>query len=135
MATQSTFDPIRELDRVLTSALRGSSTAALAMDLYKQGDNFVATFDLPGVDPSTIDVDIDERTLTIRAERREQPGEGVKWLTRERVNGTFARQITLGYGVALDKIDAAYADGVLTLTIPVAEEAKPRKIQVTHTQN
>lgn len=129
----STFDPFRELDRVLASAVRGSTSAALAMDLYKRDDTFVAVFDLPGVDPATIDVDVEERTLTVRAERRQGATEDVQWLTRERVNGAFARQITLGYGVALDRIEASYADGVLTLTIPVAEEAKPRKIQVSHT--
>lgn len=128
----STFDPFRELDRVLSGALRASGSAALPMDLYRNGDVFVATLDLPGVDPASIDVDIEERTLTIRAERREGQAQDVQWLTRERVNGPFARQITLGYGVALDRIEAEYADGVLTLTIPVAEEAKPRKIQVSH---
>ncbi len=131
MAT--TFDPFRELDRALGGALRASTSTALPMDLYKSGDNFVATFDLPGVDPASIDVDVEDRTLTVRAERRDTPGQDVQWLTRERANGTFARQITLGYGLALDRIEASYADGVLHLTIPVAEEAKPRKIQVSHT--
>ena len=88
--------------------------------------------DLPGVDPSTIDVDVEERTLTIRAERRDTTDEDVQWLSHERPTGTFARQLTLGYGVAPDRIEADYSDGVLTLTIPVADEAKPRKISVSH---
>src|SRR5699024_3211978 len=107
------------------------ASSAMPMDLYRGDDSFVAKIDLPGVDPSSIDVDVEERTLTIRAERREQ--EGVEqWLSHERPSGTFARQLTLGYGVALDRIEAGYEDAVLPLTIPVAEEAKPRKIQVAH---
>lgn len=128
-----TFDPFRELDRWFTDAARTPAGAGMAMDLYRSGDSFVAKVDLPGVDPSTIDVDIDERTLTIRADRSADVVEDDRrWLVRERPSGTFARQLTLGYGVALDKIAAEYRDGVLTLTIPVAEEAKPRKISVSH---
>jgi HSP20 family protein len=129
-----TFDPFRDLDRWFTDVARTPASAAMAMDLYKAGDNFVARVDLPGVDPGTIDVDIDERTLTIRAERKADATKGdLRWLVRERPVGTFARQLTLGYGVALDRIAAVYNDGVLTLTIPVAEEAKPRKVAVSHT--
>lgn len=130
-----TFDPFRDLDRWFTDVARTPASAAMAMDLYRAGDNFVARVDLPGVDPSTIDVDIDERTLTIRAERTaDAVTEGEqRWLVRERPVGTFARQLTLGYGVALDRIAAEYNDGVLTLTIPVADEAKPRRVAVSHT--
>jgi HSP20 family protein len=131
MAT--TFDPFRDLDRMLAGTLRTPASTAMPMDLYRSGDHFVAQIDLPGVDPSTIDVDVEDRTLTIRAERREQPDGEVQWLSHERPTGTFARQLTLGYGVAPDRIAADYSDGVLTLTIPVAEEAKPRKISVSHT--
>lgn len=127
------YDPFREFDRLFADALRAPASAAMPMDLYRAGETFVATFDLPGVDPSSIDVDVEDRTLTVRAERRQKtPGE-VQWLSRERATGTVARQLTLGPGLALDKIEAGYADGVLTLTIPVAEEAKPRKIAVQHT--
>ncbi|MDR0959526.1 MAG: Hsp20/alpha crystallin family protein [Propionibacteriaceae bacterium] len=125
------FDPFREMDRWFADP-RTPTVAAMPMDLYRDGDNFVVTIDLPGVDPSSIDIDINERTLTVRAERVSQATETTKWLARERPNGTFARQLTIGSGVATDKIAANYADGVLTLTIPVAEEAKPRKIAVTH---
>lgn len=130
MAT--TFDPFRDLDRVLSGSLRTPASAAMPMDLYRSGDHFVAHIDLPGVDPSTIDVDVEERTLTIRAERRDTTDGDVQWLSHERPTGTFARQLTLGYGVAPDRIEADYSDGVLTLTIPVADEAKPRKISVSH---
>ena len=130
MAT--TFDPFRDFDRMLSGTLRTPASTAMPMDLYRTGETFVAKVDLPGVDPSTIDVDVEDRTLTIRAERREHTEDDVQWLSHERPTGTFARQLTLGYGVALDRISADYSDGVLTLTIPVAEEAKPRKISVNH---
>ena len=121
-----TFDPFRELFG------DAPSTVGMPMDLVRTGDDFVVAIDLPGVDPSSIDIDAEERTLTIRATRNTQGAEGQQWLVRERPTGTFARQLTLGNGLALDRVKAAYADGVLTLHIPVAEEAKPRKIAVTH---
>lgn len=133
MANQ-TFDPFRELDRLFNAAARpaGSATLAMPMDLYRDGDVFTLEIDLPGVDPGSIDIDVEDRSLTIRAERKTRGQEGVQWFTHERPSGTFARQLTLGHGLATDRIEAAYADGVLTLTIPVAEQAKPRKIQVAH---
>ena len=116
MATTS-FDPFRDLDRWLSNGMvRTPASVGMPLDLYRKGESFIARIDLPGVDPSTIDVD----------------AEDVQWLAHERPSGTFARQLTLGYGLALDRISAQYTDGVLTLTIPVAEEAKPRKIEVTH---
>lgn len=128
------FDPFTELERAVSSALRpGPSSAAVPLDLYRQDETYVAAIDLPGVDADSIDVDVEDRTLTIRAERRAAEADDIQWLARERSTGTFARQLTLGAGLALDKITADYADGVLTLRIPVAEEAKPRKIQVTST--
>lgn len=124
-------DPFREMERLLGNTFRSPSAAGMPLDLYRSGEEFVAKVDLPGVDPSSIDIDIEERTLTIRADRPADTGE-VQWLAHERPSGTFARQLTLGFGVALDRIEADYTDGVLTLTIPVAEEAKPRKITVQH---
>ncbi len=126
------YDPFREMDRWFSDAARTPATTAMPMDLYRDGDVFVTQIDLPGVDPASIDVDVDDRTLTVRAERKATMGEDAKWLVRERPIGTFARQLTLGYGVALDKIAADYSDGVLSLRIPVAEEARPRKIEVQH---
>ncbi len=128
-----TFDPFREVDRWFSDVARTPGAAAMPMDLYRDGETFVARIDLPGVDPTSIDVDVDDRTLTIRADRKAPTANGdQKWLVHERPSGTFARQLTLGYGVALDKIGAEYRDGVLQLSIPVAEEAKPRKISVQH---
>ncbi len=126
------LDPFGELDRWFADAARTPGGVAMPMDLYREGDVFIARIDLPGVDPASIDVDVDERTLTVRAQRKAEAAEGQKWLVRERPNGTFARQLTLGYGVALDQISAEYVDGVLRLAIPVSEQAKPRKISVTH---
>ena len=129
------FDPFRDLDRLaermFTSAVDiGQAMRAMPIDLYRDGDHWTLVCDLPGVDPSSIDIDVDGRVLTIRAERPAGP-EGVEWLAQERVSGTFARQLTLGDAVDLEHISASYADGVLTLTLPVAEAAKPRKISVS----
>ncbi|MPV38496.1 Hsp20/alpha crystallin family protein [Georgenia subflava] len=133
MATR--YDPFRDMDRWLAGALRTTpSSPGMPLDLYREGESFVAKLDLPGVDPASIDIDVEDRTLTVRAERTNGVGDDVQWLTHERPAGTFARQLTLGNGLALDRIEAGYTDGVLTLTIPVAEEAKPRKIQVTHAE-
>ena len=128
------IDPFREMERLVNGLTpRATGTVSMPMNLYREGDVFVAEVELPGVDPASIDVDVEERTLTVRAERKEDPArEDRRWLTRERSAGTFARQLTLGEGLALDRIQADYSDGVLTLTIPVAEQAKPRKISVTH---
>lgn len=131
MATR--FDPIRDLDRFFSEVTRTPNSTSLAMDLYRDGEVFIARIDMPGVDPESIDVDVEDRTLTVRAQRESEIADkDVKWLTRERTTGTYARQLTLGNRVALDRISADYSDGVLTLTIPVAEEARPRKIPVNH---
>lgn len=133
----ATFDAFREMEEWLAAARRPAlqGTVAMPLDLFRQGESFIACIDLPGVDPATIDVDVEDRTLTIRAERRRQVPEDAQWLTHERPTGTFARQLSLGQGLDLERIEAGYADGVLTLTIPVAEEARPRKIQVNHNQD
>jgi HSP20 family protein len=108
------------------------SVAAMPMDLYRTGDHYVMHVDIPGADPGSIDVGVEDRTLTIRAQRTARTDADMQWLARERPAGTYVRQLTLGRGLALDAVEASYADGVLTLTIPVAEEAKPRRIEVQH---
>ena len=131
MATR--FDPFQEMDRLFGQLLGAErASATMPMDLYRSGDHYVMHVDLPGVDPGTIDVNVEDRTLTIRAERTARPEADVQWLAKERPVGTYARQLTVGRGLALDAISATYTDGVLTLTIPVAEEAKPRRISVQH---
>lgn len=134
----SYYDPFKELQSFVNQTLNQSKSLGMPMDLYRQGDVFHADFDLPGVDPESIDIDVDDRTITIRAERKTPTvAEDGEWISRERGFGTFARQLTVGRGLALDKVTGEYVDGVLQLTVPVAEEAKPRKVQVqrgTHRQ-
>ncbi|WP_273651478.1 Hsp20/alpha crystallin family protein [Cellulomonas fimi] len=131
MATR--FDPFQEMDRMLGQMFAADrASATMPMDLYRSGDHYVLHVDLPGVDPGTIDVNVEDRTLTIRAQRSARTEQDVQWLAKERPVGTYARQLTVGRGLALDSISATYTDGVLTLTIPVAEEAKPRRIEVQH---
>lgn len=102
----------------------------MPLDLYRDGDHYVLAADLPGVDPGSVDVNVDGHQLTIRAERTARDPEGAKWLVNERLHGTYVRQLTLGDGLDLDKITATYDSGVLTVTVPVSETAKPRKIEV-----
>lgn len=131
MATR--FDPFQEFDRLFAQVASAERAAAtMPMDLYRSGDHYVLHVDLPGADPGTIDVNVEDRTLTIRAQRTPRTEQDVQWLAKERPVGTYARQLTVGRGLALDAISATYADGVLTLSIPVAEEAKPRRIEVQH---
>lgn len=126
------FDPFRDIDRLAEQMLGTARNAAtMPMDLFRSGDHYVVHFDLPGIDPGSLDVSVKDRTLTVRAERSGR-SENVEWLTRERPVGTYVRQIMLGDGLVPDNIEASYADGVLTVTIPVAEEAKPRRIEISH---
>jgi HSP20 family protein len=125
------FDPFREIDRLFETAgaASGWRGSVLAMDAYRDEDSFVVHLDLPGVDPDSIDLTVEKNQLTVRAERR-WSFEGRELVARERPQGTFSRQLFLGESLDADAIDASYEHGVLTLRIPVMEEAKPRKIQV-----
>lgn len=131
-----TTDPFRELDR-LAQQISGSAVgttsrpAVMPMDAWRQGDDFVIEFDLPGVAKDSIDLDVERNVLTVRAERLARNGDW-EMLATERAKGHFSRQLVLGDNLDLDRIQASYADGVLRLTIPVAEKAKPRKIEVQH---
>jgi HSP20 family protein len=129
------FDPFRDLDRLAERLITQAGEAqqamrALPVDLFRSGDHYALLCDLPGVDPGSIEVGVDGRTLTIRAERSARGGD-VEWLTQERPTGTYVRQLTLGPAVDLEHIDATYNDGVLALTLPVVEAAKPRLIPVS----
>jgi HSP20 family protein len=123
-------DPFRELDR-LTQQVLGTAArpAFMPMDAWREGEVFLVEFDLPGVDADSIDLDVERNVLTVRADRpmRETTNELV---AAERPRGVFSRQLILGDNLDLDKIGATYRDGVLQLTIPVAERAKPRKINI-----
>lgn len=125
------FDPFRELDRVAGQLLDNRQGPRLMpMDVYRDGDHYVLNADLPGIDPGSVDIDIDGQVLTIRAERTPRSVEGVKWIARERTSGSFLRQLNLGQGVDTAGISASYESGVLSVVIPVSEQAKPRKIEV-----
>lgn len=128
-------DPFRELDR-LTQQLLGhngnwSRPAVMPMDAYRSGEEFVVHFDLPGVDPSSIDLNVERNVLTVKAERTGEPGEDVEWQVAERPRGVYSRQLFLGDTLDTDNINAHYDAGVLTLRIPVTQAAKPRKIEIT----
>ena len=128
----ATYDPFRDLDRLASTLFdtrRGPRR--MPMDLYRDGDHYVLSADLPGIDPGSVDIDVDGQLLTIRAERTLGSGEGVKWITRERETASFVRQLNLGQGIDTDRISASYRNGVLSVTIPVSEKAKPRKIEVS----
>ena len=132
------FDPFRDLDRLTEQMLGASAGSArvprfMPMDLYRSGDHYVLHADLPGVDPGSVDVSVDNGTLTIRAERSARTDESVEWLGSERFTGSYMRQLSLGDGIDTERIAATYENGVLTVTIPVAEKAKPRRIQVEAT--
>ena len=127
-------DPFRDFDRI-TQQLLGSGwgttnrPAVMPMDAWREGDKFVIEFDLPGVNPETIDLDVERNVLTVKAERVAGNGDWQK-LASERVHGQFSRQLVLGDNLDLDRIEAGYDSGVLRLVVPVAEKAKPRKIQI-----
>ncbi len=125
-------DPFRDLDR-LTQQLLGTSTrpAAMPMDAYRRGDSFYVHFDLPGVRTESIDLTVEQNVLTVRAERLPEQHDDAEMIVAERPAGTFTRQVFLGETLDAEHIDADYTAGVLTLTIPVHEAAKPRNIQVT----
>ena len=125
-------DPFREFDR-LTQQLLGNGTtsrpAIMPMDAWREGDSFVLEFDLPGVHTDSVDIDVERNVLTIKAERPARNGDW-EFVASERPKGHFSRQLVLGENLDLEKIDAAYDAGVLSLRIPVAEKAKPRKVEV-----
>ncbi|MDQ0305927.1 HSP20 family protein [Kitasatospora herbaricolor] len=130
-------DPFRELDRLTQQFLSTTGTwsrpTPMPLDAYRTGDEYVICFDLPGVDPEAIDIDVERNMLTVKAERRpRREGEGVTWEMSERPLGVFSRQVMLSDTLDPEGISADYDAGVLTLRIPVAEKAKPRKIAITH---
>jgi HSP20 family protein len=123
-------DPFRDFDR-LTQQIFGTTNrpAVMPMDAWREGDRFVIEFDLPGVARESIDLDVERNVLTVRAERVARNGDW-EMLASERPRGVFSRQLVLGDNLDLDRIEANYEGGVLRLTVPVAEKAKPRKIEV-----
>lgn len=127
-------DPFRELDRLSQQMLGVNGTLArpsvMPMDAWREGDTFMVELDLPGVDPGSIDLDVERNVVTVRAERPPRD-DGTEMLAAERPTGVFSRQLILGDTLDTDRIQAGYDAGVLTLQIPVAEQAKPRKIEIS----
>jgi HSP20 family protein len=135
-------DPFRELDRFAQQFFAAqapgtwSRPTPMPMDAYRQGDQYVVSFDLPGISPDAIDLDVERNVLTVKAERRPlELGEGVEMQVAERPLGVLSRQLFLGDTLDADRIEASYEAGVLTLKIPVAEQAKPRKIAIANTDS
>lgn len=130
-------DPFRDLERLMfgTGATRvrrfDSGSAAIPMDAFRKGDEFVVTFDLPGVAPESIDVNVERNVLTVTAERPAVKDDEARWQIAERPTGTFTRRVRLGEALDRDGIQANYDAGVLTLRVPVVEQAQSRKIAVT----
>jgi HSP20 family protein len=124
-------DPFRDLDRLAQQVLGTSARpTTMTMDAWRDGDTFEVQFDLPGVSPDSISLDVERNVVTIRAERPDVD-ENVEMLAAERPRGVFSRQLVLGENLDTENIQASYDSGVLTLRIPVAEQAKPRKIAIT----
>jgi HSP20 family protein len=130
-------DPFRDFDRLTQQFLSNPGTwsrpSAMPLDAYRSGNEYVIAFDLPGVAPDAIELNIERNVLTVRAERRPNPvGEDVEMQVAERPLGVFSRQLFLGDTLDTEKVSASYDAGVLTLRIPVAEQAKPRRIEISN---
>jgi HSP20 family protein len=126
-------DPFRDFDR-LAQQIWGTTArpAAMPMDAWRDGEQIVVEFDLPGVDLDSVDLDVERNVLTVRAERRGSTGEDTEMIAAERPRGVFSRQLILGDTLDTDRVQASYTAGVLTLRIPVAEKAKPRRIAISN---
>ncbi|TIC85877.1 Hsp20/alpha crystallin family protein [Nocardioides sp. GY 10113] len=129
-----TTDPFRDFDRLTAQLLSGASgttnrPAVMPLDAWREGERFVLEFDLPGVSPESIDIDVERNVLTVRAERANRNGDW-QHLAAERTHGQFTRQLVLGDNLDLEGIEASYDNGVLRLVVPIAERAKSRKIEI-----
>ena len=126
------FDPfLRDLDRLTQDLWGNGQRTWMPMDAYRRDDQMVVHLDVPGVDPASIEVTVEKDVLTVRAERTWQPADGDEVVVSERPQGSVTRQLFLGEGLDGERIEARYDNGVLTLTVPVAEQAKPRKVAIT----
>ena len=125
-------DPFRQFDRIAEQVFGTTARpAAMLMDAWRSDHEFVVEFDLPGIDTQSIDLDVERNVLTVRAERKPSTGPDVELVAAERPRGIFSRQVILGDTLDADQIEASYDSGVLRLTIPIAEKAKPRKIAIS----
>jgi len=129
----TTFDPFtRDFDRIASRAFGPAwrTAPAMPMDAVRTEDGLVLRFDLPGIDPASIEVTVDRGVLTVSAKRTEEHTEGEKLVVRERITGTFSRRVRLGDAADAAKVEAGYEDGVLTVRVPLAEAAKPHKVEI-----
>jgi HSP20 family protein len=125
-------DPFRELDRVAQQVFgTAARPAAMPIDAYRKGDEFVVLFDLPGCDPASINLTVERNVLAVHAERRRSNDDDVELLIGERPTGTFSRQLFLAETLDSERITADYTDGVLRLRVPVKEQAKPRRVDIS----
>jgi HSP20 family protein len=124
------FDPFRDFDRLTEQLLGARGVRSMPMEAYRRGDQFLIHLDLPGVSPDDVDLTLERNVVAIRAERRSPRQEGDEVLIDERPQGTFTRQLFLGENLDAERLNASYELGVLTITIPVAEQAKPRRVQI-----
>jgi len=133
------FDPFRELDRltenVWNTGNRRATATAMPIDAYRSGDRFLVNFDLPGVDPSTVELTVEKNVLTVRAERSPRWDADAELIVAERPHGAFTRQLFLAETLDSGKVEASYDAGVLTVSIPVAEAAKPRRVEISGSAN
>jgi len=125
------FEPFREFDRITEELLTAGRARQIPVDAYRRGDEFKVHLDMPGVDTASIELTVEKDVLSVRATRTWAPFEGDEIQVTERAQGEFGRQLFLGESLDRDHVAAVYEDGVLTITIPVAEQAKPRKVAVT----
>ena len=125
------FDPFRELDRVFERPWGPARQPTMPLDAYRHGERYVVNIDLPGFDPATVEVTAEKDVLSVKAQRHWQPTEGDEVVVAERTYGEFFRQLFLGQGLDTESISASYDNGVLQITIPLSERAKPRKVEIT----
>jgi HSP20 family protein len=126
------FDPLSELDRIAAEFSRPARPWQMPMDAYRRDDAFIVHLDVPGVDPNTVDVTVEQNTLTVTGERAWPRVEGDEVVIAERPQGTFSRQLLLGESLDTERVAARYDQGVLTITIPVTEQSKARKVEIAH---
>ena len=124
-------DPFRDVDRMFEQLVgTAARPAVMHVDAERDGDHLYVYFDLPGVDPDSIELTVERNVLQVRAERRREPKDGVETVISERPMGLFSRQLFLGDTLDTDRLEATYDNGVLTLSVPVSDKAKPRKISI-----
>jgi HSP20 family protein len=125
-------DPFRDLDRLTQQAFgTPARPAAMPIDAYRKGEEFIVEFDLPGVDAASIDLVVEKNVLTVHAQRQRSADDGTEMLVAERPQGSFSRQLFLGETLDADRIQADHSNGVLTLRVPIAEKAKPRRVRIS----